>query len=125
MPGRVVNPKLVLFDASWLGWAQEGVDLLQKLAWALPILMLLCFGGAVALSPNRRRTLLRAGLGVGAAIAVLLTAINLGRVPYLGLFHRAVGREAGGAAYDQVIHSLKVAGRGGSRSGWWWRSAPG
>jgi hypothetical protein len=111
VPGRVVNPKLVLFQSSYLGWTQEGVNALQKLAWILPVLMLLCFGGAIALSHKRRRTVLRAGLGIAAAVAVLLTAINLGRVPYLGLFPRVIGRQAGGAAYDQVLHSLRVGGR--------------
>jgi len=111
VPGRLVNPKLVLFQSSYVGWSQAGIDALQKLAWVLPVLMLLCFAAAIALSHKRRRTVLRSGLGIAAGIAVLLIGINLGRVPYLGLFSRAIGREAGGAAYDQLLHSLKLSGR--------------
>ena len=111
VPGRVVDPKIVLFRSPYVGWTQDGVKLLQDLAWVLPLLSLLSFAGAIALSRNRRRTLLRAGIGIAVAIAVLLTAINLGRVPYLGLFPKATGREAGGAAYDQVLQALRLSAR--------------
>jgi hypothetical protein len=111
VPGRVIDPTIVLFHSPDVGLAQDGVKLLQDLAWVLPVLALLSFAGAIALSRNRRRTLLRSGIGVAIAIAVLLTAINLGRVPYLGLFPKATGRAAGGAAYDQVLQALRLAGR--------------
>lgn len=109
--GERVDPTIELFDASWLGEAQEGVDLLQTLAWVLPVLALLCFAGAIGLSGNRRRTVLRIGLGVAAGMAVVLVALNVARGPYLDLFPRADGRAAGGAAYDQVLHDLRLEAR--------------
>jgi len=111
LPGRQVNTTIELFQWPWLGAVQDGVDLLQRLAWLLPVLMLLCFAGAIALSPNRRRTILRSGLGISAGAAVALVALNLGRGPYLDLFSQPDGKQAGGAAYDQILHGLRIGGR--------------
>jgi len=84
------------------------VDLLQKLAWVLPVLTLLLFGLAIGFSPNRRRTVLRSGFGLSLGMLVILTALKVGRTPYLDLFQRADGRKAGAAAYDQLLHDLKL-----------------
>ncbi len=109
--GQEINPKLVLFHAPNAGLLQDSIDALQTLAWLLPVLTLLCFAGAIALSRRRRRTLLQVGLGVAVGMVVILTALNLGRVPYLGLFPRPEGKLAGGAAYDQVLHGLRLEAR--------------
>jgi len=109
--GQQVNTTIELFRWPWLGTVQDGIDALQSVAWLFPVLMLLCFAGAIALSPNRRRTILRSGLGISAGVAVVLVGLNVGRGPYLDLFSQADGKQAGGAAYDQVLSSLRVGGR--------------
>lgn len=111
LPKDKIPAQLVLFHSPYVGWTQDGVEGLQKMAWLFPLLTILCFGGAIALSPNRRRTTLRSGIGFSAAIAVFLILVALGRVPYLGLFPRPAGKLAGGAAYDQILESLRLAGR--------------
>ena len=111
LPQGQIDPKIVLFQSEYLAWAQQGIDLLQNLAWVLPVLMLLCFAAAIALSRNRRRTVLRSGLGLSIGMLLVLTALNLGRTPYLGLFPRAEGKQAGGAAYDQILHTLILEAR--------------
>src|SRR5262249_32565811 len=58
-----VNKEIVLVDSSTLKSAQSLTDLLQTLAYVLPILTLLAFAGAIALSGNRRRTIIRSALG--------------------------------------------------------------
>jgi len=109
--GQQVNTSIELFRWPWLGTVQDGVDALQSVAWLLPVLMLLCFAAAIALSPNRRRTILRSGLGISAGVAVVLVGLNVGRGPYLDLFSQADGKQAGGAAYDQILHGLRLGGR--------------
>jgi hypothetical protein len=105
------NTSVELFKWPWLGWVQDAIQLLQKLAWLLPVLTLLCFGGAVALSTNRRRTVLRSALGVAAGMVLILVALAVGRGPYLDLFAHPEGRQAGGAAYDQLLHGLRTDAR--------------
>ena len=57
------TPQIVLFSSSDLKSAQGITDLLQKSAWVLPFLTILAFAVAIALSGNRRRTVLRSALG--------------------------------------------------------------
>src|SRR3954451_14008769 len=58
--GSGSTPQIVLISSSELKSAQGATDLLQKLAWVLPVLTILAFAGALALSGNRRRTILLA-----------------------------------------------------------------
>src|SRR5262249_17529973 len=51
---------IVIFASEDLRSAQSAVDALDTLAWVLPVLLLVVFGAAIALSGNRRRTVLRA-----------------------------------------------------------------
>jgi hypothetical protein len=111
VPPGTVDTSIVLFRWPWLGTVQDGVDLLQQLAWVLPFLTLLCFAGAIALSVHRRRTVVRVGLGLSAGMLVVLVALAVGRGPYLDLFATPEGRQAGGAAYDQLLHGLRVQSR--------------
>jgi hypothetical protein len=108
---RKVDVTIELFRSPYVGWAQDGVDLLQHLARVLPALMVLCFGGAIVLSRDRRRTVLHCGLGIAAAMTLLLASLNLARGPYLGLFPRSEGKQAGGAAFDQILKSLRFESR--------------
>lgn len=109
---RRFNPEIVLFEASWLKSVQSGVDLLDKLAWVLPVVTLLLLAGGIATSVHRRKTVLRAGLGIALGAAIVLIAMNLGRGPYLDLFQKPDGRAAGEAAYDQVLDGLRLGARG-------------
>jgi hypothetical protein len=107
-PGQV-NTTVELFKWPWLGTVQDAIDLLQKLAWILPVLTLLALGGGIALGRHRWRCTFRTGLGVAAGMAAILIGLQVGRGPYLDLFAQPEGRQAGGAAYDQVLHELRVA----------------
>jgi hypothetical protein len=112
LPSGKIDTSVELFRWPWLGWVQDGVDLLQKLAWLLPLVTLACYGGAVALSTRRRRTLAWVGVGFSAAMLVILVAIAVGRGPYLELFSQPEGRQAGGAAYDEILKGLRLEVRG-------------
>ncbi len=75
--------KFELFDASGLEQAQSGVKLLNTLSYFLPILLFLLLGIAVWLSPNRRRTVIRWGIGVTVAAAFFALLVAVGRGLYL------------------------------------------
>jgi hypothetical protein len=107
-PGQV-NTTVELFKWPWLGTVQDAIDLLQDLAWLLPILTVLALGSGIALGHRRWQCTFRTALGVAAGMVVILVGIQAGRSPYLDLFAQPEGRQAGGAAYDQVLHDLRVA----------------
>ena len=75
----------------------------------LPLLTLLCFGVAIGLSPNRRRTILRSALGFALGMALLLIAFTGGRHVYLNVLPSSVNTAAAGAVYDQIGNTLRLA----------------
>jgi hypothetical protein len=102
--------EFVLFDSEQLTKAQSAVRILRRATWVLPILTLLVFAVAIALSPNRRRTLWRAALGLAFGMALLLIAFSMGRNFYLDAIENAGrSRDASAAAYDQVLGLLRLS----------------
>ena len=81
--GQRANREVVIFSSEDLTKVQGLVDLLDTLAWVLPVVTLVVFAAAIALSANRRRTILRGALGIALAIGIVLTLFNLGRRLYL------------------------------------------
>ncbi|HEX5586542.1 MAG TPA: hypothetical protein VFZ17_04495 [Acidimicrobiia bacterium] len=102
---------IVIFSSEDLKTTQGLVDLLDTLAFVLPIATFVVFAAAIALSGNRRRTVLRGALGVALAMGVLLTAFNLGRTPYLDALPGSVSRPAASDVYDQLLMFLKMSVR--------------
>ena len=72
-----------LFDSASLGHAQSAVRLLNTLRWVLPVLVLGFGAAGIFLAGNRRRGLLRWGLGIVVATLFLGFALALGRGLYL------------------------------------------
>jgi hypothetical protein len=105
--------KFELFDASALSSAQSGVNLLNKLIYILPILLFILLGAAILLSSNRRRTIIRWGIGVTIAASVFALAVAVGRGFYLdSVTSTSLPRDALAATWDTLIRFL----RGGLRA---------
>jgi hypothetical protein len=98
---------LQLFESDALASAQGGVDLLQRLAWFLPVLMLAAFAAAVLLSRDRLRALWRVGIALAVAMAVLMIAIALGRRFYLDALPAEANRDTARAAFDILTRFLR------------------
>jgi hypothetical protein len=103
--------RIVLFSSDDLATAQGATDLLDTLATILPIATFLVLAAAVALSGNRRRTILRAALGVALAMGILLTALALGRTQYLDALPDSVNHDAARVVYDQIVLFLRTSVR--------------
>ena len=101
--------QIVIFSSEDLRSAQSLVDLLDKLAWVLPVLTLVVFAAAIALSGNRRRTILRGALGVALAMGLVLTVFNLGRTAYLDALPETVNEGAAEALFDQILTFLRTS----------------
>jgi hypothetical protein len=102
------NLEIKLFDAEQLEQARSGVNLLDRGRIVLVVLVLVSLGLALVLSGNRRRTLIRWGLGVVAAMAVVAALLALGRAVYLNAAEGAdLSRDAAGAAFDTLVRHLR------------------
>lgn len=110
LPVGSIGTTFVLFESKDLRSVQEGVKALDTLAIVLPILTVLLLAAAIALSGNRRRTLLRAALGVAFAVLVVAALFRVGRHFYLDAITSSGGSaDAAAAAYTQILSFLRLA----------------
>ncbi|MFL6242511.1 MAG: hypothetical protein ACJ73V_05760, partial [Acidimicrobiia bacterium] len=98
------NLQVELFDASQLEQARSAVHLLDRARIVLVALVFVLLGAALALSGNRRRTLMRWGIGLVGAMAVTAALLALGRSAYLGV---AQNHDAAAAAFDIIVRYLR------------------
>ncbi len=109
--GERVNNQLVLFQSEDLTKVQGGVSLLDDVALWLPILLVVLLAIAIAVSPNRRRTILRTGIWIAVGMALVLVLFNVGRTFYLDAVTNGANRDAAEAAYNQILEFLRLSAR--------------
>jgi hypothetical protein len=104
-----VSPTLALFQAKDLGKAQGYYRLIKATRIVLIVLTLLLLAAGVWVARHRRRALIGAGLGLAASMLVLAIGLLIGRSIYLGSVPSSVlPPDAAGAAYDALVHFIKV-----------------
>jgi hypothetical protein len=109
IPPESIKTNFVILNSEQLQKAQRGVRLLKTLSIALPLIVLALFAAAIALSERRRRTLLQAGLGLAASMAVLGILLTIGRSVYLNYVTGPnLPNDAASALYDTIIHYLRL-----------------
>ncbi len=92
-------------DALDLGGLADGF---QELALVLAIAALLLMIGGVLLTPDRRRGVVHAGIGVAVAGAVVVVAYQVGRSVTLGAFSSPDEAAAAGAVFDHFLQDLRT-----------------
>jgi hypothetical protein len=108
LPTTAPEVTLPVANIDYLVQARQLVKLLNTLAWLLPFLALLCFAGAVALSRNRRRTLITSALLVSGAALLLGLALGVGRAAYLdAVTSPAVSEQTASVVFDTVVRFLR------------------
>jgi hypothetical protein len=109
IPPESIKTNFVILNSEQLQKAQRGVRLLKTLSIALPLIVLALFAAAIALSERRRRTLIQAGLGLAASMAVLGILLTIGRSVYLNYVTGPnLPDDAASALYDTIIHYLRL-----------------
>ena len=104
-----INPQVALFQSKDLGKAQSLYRLVSDLKIVLPILVLVLLAAGVFTARGRRRALIVAGLGVAASMVVLAIGLLIARTIYLNSVPASVlPTDAAAAAYDALIHFLRV-----------------
>lgn len=71
--------EVVALRRSQIDEVRETVDLVRRLVIALPIVAIALVAAAVALAPDRRRMLARAGVGIVVAMVVTAVALRIAR----------------------------------------------
>jgi hypothetical protein len=107
LPTGRLDTTVVIFDSPELADVQDGIDLLDSLAIALPIVGLISLGGYLWLAPNRRLGIIWAGLGLAATMTIVLLLLSAARNLYLDGLESDVNRNAAAAFFDTVGHYLR------------------
>jgi hypothetical protein len=96
-------------DSMLLARARRYVAVLNALTWALPFLTLGVYAAAVAVSPDRRRALVRVGVAFAAGMAAVIVLLAGGRSLYLdAATGPQVPRDAAGAVFDTLLRYLRT-----------------
>jgi len=112
IPIDQVAVRLNFLDAKQIDNARSATKLLEKLSWVLPILSLACLGGGLALSSNRRRTLIRWGVGAAVAVALIGAGLSFGRSIYLdAVTSPSLPRDTAAAVFDTLVRFLRYGVR--------------
>jgi hypothetical protein len=107
-----VDGRITLVQSSALTDAQTGVRALKATAIILPILALLCLIGSVWLARDRRRGVLRAGIGLALAMLTLIACLAIGRSLYLdALDANVLPHDAASGIFDALVAFLRHAVR--------------
>lgn len=108
VPTSTFKSKFVIVNSKQLDNGQKAVRLLKALAIALPLIVLALFAAAIAVSRQRRRTLLQASLGLAFSMAVLGALLTIGRSIYLDkVAGPTLPHDAAAAFYDTFLHYLR------------------
>jgi hypothetical protein len=102
------NLQFELFDAKQLEKARSAVHLLDRVRILLVVLVFVLLGLALLLSGNRRRTLIRWGIGLVIAMGIVAGLLALGRSIYLDAVSGTnLPRDAAAAGWDTLLRYLK------------------
>ena len=105
------NRQLVLVSSNTLKSAQTATRLLDDLAIVLPLLTAALFIAGIALSPSRRRTIVRGAIGLALTMALLLIIFNLLRSLYLNALPASANQGSATAVYNQLLSFLRTSVR--------------
>jgi hypothetical protein len=99
---------LSLTNRDWATDLLDAADSIRFLGIVLPILGLLCLGGAIAAAPDRRLILIRIGGAIAAAAVLLLLVLFVGRELLLANFSEDSNtlQSAIGAVWDSFLDGL-------------------
>jgi hypothetical protein len=110
-PATQLGTSLELFSISNVETVQDAADLLQQVAWVLPLAALVCLVAAVLLTPSRRKGLIRVGVATVLSMALLLVVIAVARSLYLDALPPQVSYDAAQSFYDIVFRYLRQGAR--------------
>jgi hypothetical protein len=106
-----VNGSVTIFQSEELYKARRGAEVLDKVGYALPLVVLACLGGAVLLSVRKRRAFIKAAVAFAFGALILALLVNGARHFYLEALPKSVPEGAAAAIYDTLLRSLHTSAR--------------
>jgi hypothetical protein len=108
IPKDIKPGLLSLTNRDWATDLLDVADSIRFLGIVLPILGLLCLGGAIAAAPDRRLIIIRIGGAIAAAAVLLLLVLFMGRELLLANFSDDSNtlQSAVGAVWDSFLDGL-------------------
>jgi hypothetical protein len=103
IPASKINIKYTLVDSPQLAKLQNQVRWLDRLSYFSVVLALACFVGAVFAATERRKGLLRVGVGVAVSMLIALVAMSIARTQYLSHLPSQVQSTAAASAVFETL----------------------
>ncbi|NYJ04460.1 hypothetical protein [Petropleomorpha daqingensis] len=102
-----LHPTIAIADDTQLVRAQGAYKVLHSAAAWLPWIMLLLLATGIFLARRKLRALVGAGLGIALAMLVLAVGLFVARSILIGAVPTG-GASAAGAAFDIIVHFLRI-----------------
>jgi len=110
IPTDRIAGKVTIFESNDLYRVRHAVGLMDRMAIILPLLVLLCFAGAIFLSANRRRGFVRAAIAFTLGGVILAVTLSIGRTVYLdGAVKQGIPRDAAAAIFDNLVRLMHTS----------------
>jgi len=110
IPTDRIAGKITIFESKDLYKARHAVGLMDRMAIVLPILVILCFGGAIYLSRNRRRGFIWAAVAFTLGGVLLAVTLSIGRTVYLDAAVKGgIPRDAAAAVFDNLVRLMHTS----------------
>ena len=104
-----VNARFTLVESDQIGKVQRAYDLLDKLGYWLPVIVLVLVVLGIYLVPNHRRAAIVAGVAIFVTMLLIAAALAIVRNSYLNALPPERSRDANAAIFDTIVHFLRVA----------------
>jgi hypothetical protein len=107
----IAKQQITIVDSPALAQLGYMIQLMNAMAWVLPLLAIAILGGGIAVAANRRKAVLWMGIGVILLTVIPVQAIYLGRIPFAkaALELAKMPNDAAQAAYAIIFRYLITA----------------
>jgi hypothetical protein len=110
IPTDKIGGSVVLFQSDNLVKLQRATRVLNSAAYAVPIVSLLCYAAAIAVSRRRRRTVFEVGIALAASMAVLGVALGIARTILIdATANTSVTPAAAMSFFDTFLRNVRLA----------------
>jgi hypothetical protein len=111
IPIPASQQQITIVDSPALAQLGYAIQLMNGMAWVLPLLAIVLLGGGIAVAANRRKAVLWMGIGIVLLTVIPVQAIYLGQIPFANAALQLAKMPTGAAqaAYTIIFRYLVTA----------------